>query len=411
MKAALELSSKPNRDGLYEIYVRVQDGTKKKRIKANIAVKKNQFKSKNHNMKWVNNHPNHVSINADLKTLVEEYNDSLFEAAVAKKIVTPESLIFSINKEQVTNSLVKYCETKIGQMLNYNHRKGYQQTLNNWNAFTLEKKLGDLDFKQISVFVLKGFENYLFKNGLQASTVYTNMKRIRSLFNMAIKEQVIRVEDYIFKAYSMPKANKAKKEKLSAEELVKFAEVKCPKNSLTKTCQQAFLLSFNLAGVRIEDILTLEWKHVSNDRIQYRMEKTGALNSFKITPQIKKIIDYFRKYPVKTKFIVPILSDDIRELSNEEYKREIGRKTALVNKYLGRIAGEAGIDKKVSTHIARHSFASIAIKKSNGNINFVQNALKHSSPLITQAYLNALDDESLDDQMSLVTDLSKRKTK
>jgi len=43
MKAALELSSKPNRDGLFEIYIRIQEGKKKKRIKANIAVKQNQL--------------------------------------------------------------------------------------------------------------------------------------------------------------------------------------------------------------------------------------------------------------------------------------------------------------------------------------------------------------------------------
>lgn len=54
MKAALELSSKKNNNGLYEIYIRVQDNLgKKKRIKANCAITKNQFKSKNHNLSWV----------------------------------------------------------------------------------------------------------------------------------------------------------------------------------------------------------------------------------------------------------------------------------------------------------------------------------------------------------------------
>ena len=62
MKAALELSSKKNRDGLFEIYVRIQDGNKKRRIKANVAVAKTQFKSKNHNLQWVIKHPNAKAI-------------------------------------------------------------------------------------------------------------------------------------------------------------------------------------------------------------------------------------------------------------------------------------------------------------------------------------------------------------
>ncbi|MFN7912763.1 MAG: tyrosine-type recombinase/integrase [Bacteroidota bacterium] len=405
MKVALELSSKPNRDGLFEIYIRIQEGGKKKRVRAKIAVKPNQFKSKNHNLKWVYNHPNHQKINADLNALIEEYNDVMFASAVSKKVLSPETVIHSVKKTHFTQSLVKYCESKMSQMLNYNHKKGYQQTLNNWKDYIEKEKLGDLDFKQINVFILKGYENYLFENGLQASTVYTNLKRIRSLFNMAIKEQVIKVEDYIFKAYTMPKANKSKKEKLTVEELKKFAGVACEKGSLIKTCQQAFLLSFNLAGVRIEDVLTLKWSYVKKERIEYRMGKTGALNSVKITPQIKAILKYYKSINQESQYIVPILKDDVVKMSNEDFKKEISRKTALVNKYLKIIATKAKIDKKITTHIARHTFASIAIRKTNGNINFVQNALKHSNSKITQAYLESLDDESMDDQMGKVTKL------
>jgi integrase/recombinase XerD len=406
MKAALEISSKPNRDGLYEIYIRIQDGNKKKRIKARIAVKKYQFKSKNHNYKWVQNHPNQASINADLKKQIEEYNDALLQNAVAKKKITPQNLIHIVNKERKSYSLTQYCALKISQILNYNNRKGYQQTLNNWNEYLNLEKLGDLHFNQITVYILKGYENFLFKKGLQASTVYTNIKHIRSLYNMAIKEQLIGIDSYVFRAYTMPKANKTKKEKLNAEELIMFSNLNYSDGSLIKTCQHAFLLSFNMAGVRIEDILTLEWNHISKDRIQYRMGKTGALISIKITPQIDAILEYFKKIKQLSKYVVPILNENKTKVSNEEFKREIGRKTSLVNKYLSKISKDAGINKKISSHVARHAFASIAIRKSNGNINFVQNALKHSSPIITQAYLDSLDEESLDDQMGIVTNLT-----
>jgi len=405
MKTALELSSKPNRNGLYEIYVRIQEGNHKKRIKANVAVKPNQFKSKNHNLKWVFNHPNHQKINADLKKLIDEYDDVLFAGTIQKKVQNPATIIHAVKKANHSQSIVKYCEAKMSQMLNYNHKKGYQQTLNNWKEYTAKEKLGELDFKQIDVFILKGFENHLFKNKLQASTVYTNLKRIRALFNMAIKEQVIKVEDYIFKAFTMPKANKSKKEKLSVDELKEFTAVEYDPNSLSKICQQAFLLAFNMAGVRVEDILTLKWSYVTKDRIEYTMEKTGSLNSFKITSQIRNILDYFKSVSNDSIYIVPILKDGVEELDNEAYKKEIGRKTALINKYLKKIAFDAGIEKNVTSHISRHTFASIAIKKTNGNINFVQAALKHSDPKITQVYLESLDDESMDTAMGEVTNL------
>lgn len=413
MKAALELASKKNREGLFEIYVRVQEGNTKKRIKANIAVGKHQFRSKNHNQEWIKNHPNSKSLNNDLRTLLDSYKDQLFNSSLEKKSITPELLIHQVNKKESSTSFVSYFENKINQMIEYNQRRGYAHVLKYWNQYTEEARLGDLDFKQFTVTILKGFENFLYKKNLESSTVYGHMKRIRSCFNMAIKEELIPVGDYIFKAYTMPKIKASKKEKLTPEELKTFSSLKYNKGELIKSVQQGFLLSFNMAGVRIEDILTLKWKDVKKDRIEYDMGKTGAFNSFRITPQIKIILDYFKSInKTNSKLIIPIVDEKLAllkhskdEKENELYKKEISRKTSLFNKYLKKIGEDACIDKPISSHIARHSFASIAIKKSNGDINFVQNALKHSNPKITQIYLAKLDNDYLDGKMEDVTKL------
>jgi integrase/recombinase XerD len=403
MKAALQLGNQSNKNGLYEIYIRISDNGKMKRIKANIAVEKRQFKSKNHNMKWIVNHPNHSSLNSDLRLLISKYDDIVFSSSVKNKILTPELVLHKIKKGIETESVVKFWEVKMVQMLNYNHRKGYRQSLNNWNEFTSLAKLGDLNFKQIDVYILKEFENYMLGKGLKTSTVYTNLKRLRSIFNMAIKEQVISVGDYIFKAYTMPKANSSKKERLTQEELKEFAKIDYKKNSLHKTIQQAFLLAVNLAGIRIEDALTLKWSYIKNERISYTMEKTDSITSFKITLQIQDILDYFKSLKTNSIYIIPILKDGIEDKPNEIYKKEIGSKTALMNKYLKLIADDACIDKRITTHTARHTFASIAYKKTGGNVEFVKNALKHKDAKITQIYLDSLNDDSLDDTMIDVT--------
>lgn len=403
MKAALQLGNQPNRNGLYEIYVRISDKGKMKRIKANIAVAKNQFKSKNHNMKWVFNHPNHAKINSDLKFLVDSFEDVVFASSVQNKVVTPELVVHKVRKSDATQSVVKYWEAKMSQIINYNHKKGYQQSLNNWNEYVKKEKLGDLEFRQIDIFILKGFENFLFAKGMEASTAHTNLKRLRSLFNMAIKEEVIKVGDYIFKAYTMPKAKSAKKERLTLEELKRFAEVELVDGSVMKTAQQAFLLAVNLAGVRIEDILILKFSYIKNGRIEYRMEKTGALSSIKITPQTQAIVDYFKSISTGSIYILPILKDGIEKEDNETYKKAIGAKTALLNKNLKLIAKKVDIDKKISTHIARHTFSSLAYKKTRGNVEFIKNALKHTDAKVTQIYLDELNDDSLDETMGDVT--------
>lgn len=444
MKAALELSSKPNRNGLFEIYVRIQEGNKKKRIKANIAVKQNQFKSKNHNMKWVINHPNHVAINADLRALIESYEDVVFTNSVLNDRVklqemvqnlggevdshkvltsvprfTPELIINSVKKATISKAIIPFWEVKMSQMLNYNQSKGYQQVLNNWKAYTELEKLGSLDFKQIDVNILKGFENYLIgTKKLTSCTAYTNLKKIRKLFNDAIAEKIISRSDYVFDGYKMPKCLTKKKERLNIEELKEFKKVQYESGSLHKTVQQAFLLAFNMAGVRIEDVLTLRWAYVKNDRIEYTMKKTGGYKSFKITPQLKEILDYFKSIATGSIYIIPILEDGIEDDNShfykkgmdakersEIYKKYIGKKTSLVNKYLKLIADDACIDTRISTHIARHTFATIAIKKTDGNVKFLQDAFDHTDPKITQGYMRDLDMDSMDEGMGKATDI------
>ena len=61
----------------------------------------------------------------------------------------------------------------------------------------------------------------------------------------------------------------------------------------------------------------------------------------------------------------------------------------------------AKIEKKVSMHIARHSFANIARQK-NANVFDISKALGHSNLKITETYLSKFDTTSQDATMKQV---------
>ncbi|MFN5930580.1 MAG: tyrosine-type recombinase/integrase, partial [Sphingobacteriales bacterium] len=56
------------------------------------------------------------------------------------------------------------------------------------------------------------------------------------------------------------------------------------------------------------------------------------------------------------------------------------------------ICESLGIKKKATTYHARHTSASI-MKKSGASIMQIQEALGHSSPMVTQKYLDSFDDD------------------
>ena len=79
----------------------------------------------------------------------------------------------------------------------------------------------------------------------------------------------------------------------------------------------------------------------------------------------------------------------------------IGAKNALINKYLKKIAKLAEIDKNLSMHIARHSFAKIA-KDNKVDNNHLKNLLGHSNIKITETYMGNFDTSETDEVMSSI---------
>ena len=62
---------------------------------------------------------------------------------------------------------------------------------------------------------------------------------------------------------------------------------------------------------------------------------------------------------------------------------------------MNKLAEMAGVTKKISMHIARHSFANIARQK-KANVYDISKALGHSSLKITETYLSKFDTTSQD---------------
>ena len=68
-----------------------------------------------------------------------------------------------------------------------------------------------------------------------------------------------------------------------------------------------------------------------------------------------------------------------------------------MNSYLKEIADLCGIRKNLTTHVARHSFASVIALANNVSLPNVSKMLGHSSTRMTQHYAKVLDQSILKD--------------
>ena len=72
-----------------------------------------------------------------------------------------------------------------------------------------------------------------------------------------------------------------------------------------------------------------------------------------------------------------------------------------------RIARNVGINKNVTTYVARHSFATI-LKRSGADISMISDLLGHSNLSITESYLDSFENDQIKEQTDVLTSFNKK---
>jgi len=300
-----------------------------------------------------------------------------------------ESSLLALGDEMADNYL------KGGSIRTY---KRYTMVLNRMRLY-LKKK--DLTYKELTVQFLTQYEIYLKKEELQTNSIHNHFKTIRAIYYQAIKEEIITVEKNPFFAFKLKlDKNNVKKEKLSLEELEVITKLDLEKGEALWHTRNYFLFSFNVAGIRIGDLIQLKWEHITEgDRLEYNMDKTGRFKSLQLSPKAQEILAYYKSKNSKpSDYIFGLLDNDIDEKDRLYLYNQIGSWTAYINSNLKKIANKAKINKKISTHVSRHSFAQIARVKIK-DIHTVKALLGHTKISTTELYLKSLDIESLDEAL------------
>lgn len=156
-------------------------------------------------------------------------------------------------------------------------------------------------------------------------------------------------------------------------------------NAIIKARNKAIIQTIAHSGLRISEILNLPKSSLLNDESRLIIRgKGGKVRSAFISNQSMDLI---------LKYLEIRGQDDNPYLfiaSTQQNQKSLTPRTAqqMVQKY----AQLAGIDKQITPHVFRHSFATTALKK-GADIRSVQVMLGHSNISTTQLYTHVTDTE------------------
>lgn len=263
----------------------------------------------------------------------------------------------------------------------------YKTAVNSVKKFRKQK---DFKFNELNYRFLLDYEAYFFKNGYTINGFASFMRTVRAIYNKAIKDGVAEKEGYPFERYTL-KMEPTKKRAISLESMQKIANLKYkPGSALFKT-RNYFMMSFYLMGASFTDLAHLRIENIVDGRIQYKRQKTGKHYDIKVSPSLQTILDYYIKDKSKEDYILPVIRS---EEPVTQYKH-ILRARKKYNKRLRLIAEDAGIETKLTSYVARHTFASLANNMAIP-VTAISEMLGHQKLSTTQIYLASLNKKTID---------------
>jgi integrase len=344
---------------------------------------KNKVKSK---------HPNSQRFNSYLSHKYTELQDQVFEHETLTKSNTSKQLKSNVfGKKPVdffpfaTQQIAIY-ETE-GRVGTYDKNKAIIEKLRNYIGSN------SLTFQDITPDFLDKYQTYLkvvLKN--KTNTCNNSFKFINQMFKKAYSLDLIEHNLNPFNRFKI-KEEKTQRNYLTEEELQKVIDYKTVVGSRMEVHKDMFVFASYTGGIRVSDMLQLKWQNFDGSNLNITMRKTGGQVSIKVPNAGLSILDKYRTNESKpTDYIFPILHntlniDDAREVDNA-----ISNATAYLNKNLAYIAKKIELNKQLSFHISRHTWATRALRKGI-SIDKVSKLMGHSQLRETQIYAKIVNEE------------------
>ncbi|MEP5339452.1 MAG: tyrosine-type recombinase/integrase [Algibacter sp.] len=226
-------------------------------------------------------------------------------------------------------------------------------------------KKSDVKLKQLDLKFIKNLEFYWkTEKNLRKATIYRSMQRVKKIIQFAIDENYLQSNPF-----SLYKNKKYKGTivYLTEPELNKFMHHEFTQKRLQKIKDMFIFCCYT--GLAYQEMSSLRTHHIStgfdgNLWINMIRQKTSQSISIPLLPQAEFIINKYKQ--VDSDVVFP-------SISNQKF-----------NSYLKEIGEIVGINKKMTHHLARRTFATTVLLFNDVSMEIVSELLGHSSMKITQ---------------------------
>ena len=188
---------------------------------------------------------------------------------------------------------------------------------------------------------------------------------------------------------------------LSQEEFLKLLEFyKNDTEPRRKEFIEMFLFAFHACGLRVVDVMTLQWGHLDFDKKELRkvMVKTNKRHVIPLSQSAIEILKKWKEKRPETKYVFDLVKENLDIDNEEELYRARNSATKCINQSLNVVGEKLELNFSLTMHVARHTFAVLALNKGL-SMTVVSRLLGHASTDVTEKVYAKFLPETLSAEM------------
>lgn len=244
----------------------------------------------------------------------------------------------------------------------------------------------ELPFEALDGLLTADYQSWLAASCMCRNTISFYMRNLRAIYNRAV--DALDIEQRFPFKHVYTGIDKTAKRAVTQEVIRALRQLDLRDNPLMDYARDLFMFSFYTRGMSFVDMAYLKKSDLQHGVLTYCRQKTKQRISVKWLPCMQEVVD---KYDTASSpYLLPIIRD-----ADADTRKQYKSAAHLVNCKLKKLGQLLGLPIPLTTYVARHTWASLALS-TDASISTISKAMGHDSEATTRIYLAQLDTSLVD---------------
>lgn len=361
------LKNYDRKDGKFPVYFRFYINRQKINVPAGVRAAEEKWDEETGLIKG--NSKEVKDDNLIISNVRSKINNVFVSYRLAERRLTKEQFVKEFNSDSKFSDIWAFMEDEIEKrrgIISPSTHKAHKSTVKKFKEI-----LPNLQFHEFNEETIRDIKKLLkskFNNN--QNTTAKNLITLKTYISIAIRKKYIDEDPFRIEKIKRTKSNQVWLTDKELNKLVEFYRKEKLPSNVNKVLQYFLFSCFT--GFRLSDVKEFRMEQIKGDFILINPIKTKRVNNemvtIPITKPIKKLLKEVAPHRVEGK-VFDCFADQV------------------TNRMLKKIAEDAGINKDISFHSARHTFATYFLEKTD-DLASLQKLLGHSDIKQTMIYVH-----------------------